>query len=507
VLANYEESIMSFPLFGETVQFRQPDGTPFTVRAWGDQHRARFETPDGRHVVQDPSTRYFHFADAVPDRRALRLTSARIGIEPPEPSLPIDAAGRTSPALLPPANAVLLRPRWKERWDQHKAAQRMHMLSGGVMAAPPARQTVGDYLGLCLLVDFPDNPATVLRQDVDAFCNQVGYSGHGNHGSVFDYYLDNSNGKLRYQTIVTPYYRASHPKAYYTDPKVAYGVRAQELIVEALSYHQQHGFDFSKLTADERACAYATNVFYAGEVENNWAEGLWPHASRLATPFKLGPEISAVDYQVTALRSAPVLGTYCHENGHMLCDFPDLYQYSDQRFGVGRYCLMCGGGNAAPLNPVNICAYLKYRAGWGDVVETAPGLQAVLEPGKNRFFLHARQSEYFILENRQQLQRDQALPCSGLAVWHVDELGSNSDPADAPDGHRRHEVTLVEADGRSDLDDGANDGDATDLFRDKSGPIFSDAAPPSSHWWDGTSSGLQIANVQLAAGVLKFEVR
>ena len=374
------------------------------------------------------------------------------------------------------------------------------------MPAPPARQTVGDYLGVCLLIDFSDEPASVAREDVDGFCNQLGYVGGGNQGSVFDYYLENSGGRLRYKTIVAPYYRAKNLKSYYTEPSITYGVRAQELIVEALSSLTQQGFDFSKLTVDERGDVYATNVFYAGEVDNNWDEGLWPHASRLATPFKLAPGVSAVDYQVTALRAAPVLGTYCHENGHMLCDFPDLYQYSDQRRGIGRFCLMCGGGNADPHNPVNICAYLKYRAGWADVLHLAPGMKAVAEPGKNQVFLYSKDEEYFIIENRQRAGRDAALPASGLAVWHVDELGSNSDPEDAPLGHRRNECSLVEADGKDDLDSGADDGDATDLFDAAEGPVFSDAGAPSSRWWDGTPSGLQISKIESSAGVISFTV-
>src|SRR5260221_11074677 len=37
------------------------------------------------------------------------------------------------------------------------------------------------------------------------------------------------------------------------------------------------------------------------------------------------------------------LGTFCRENGHMLCDYPDLYAYGHESSGVGIYCLMCAG--------------------------------------------------------------------------------------------------------------------------------------------------------------------
>jgi len=38
------------------------------------------------------------------------------------------------------------------------------------------------------------------------------------------------------------------------------------------------------------------------------------------------------------------LATFCHENGHLVCDFPDLYDYGPESRGVGNFCLMCRGG-------------------------------------------------------------------------------------------------------------------------------------------------------------------
>ena len=78
---------------------------------------------------------------------------------------------------------------------------------------PPQRQTVGDYVGLCILVDFSDMPARISDDEVEAFCNKPGYNGFGNAGSVFDYFKDCSSGKLRFRTNVTPYYRARRPRA------------------------------------------------------------------------------------------------------------------------------------------------------------------------------------------------------------------------------------------------------------------------------------------------------
>ena len=105
---------------------------------------------------------------------------------------------------------------------------------------------------------------------------------------------------------------------------------------------------------------------------NNWSEGLWPHAWTLATQFNIGGGRRLADYQITDIGTRLTLRTFCHENGHMVCDFPDLYDYGGESAGVGNYCLMCFGGN--DLNPVEINAALKHQAGWTTTLRNAtPG--------------------------------------------------------------------------------------------------------------------------------------
>ena len=64
-------------------------------------------------------------------------------------------------------------------------------------------------------------PGTITRQQVDDFCNQVGYTGFGNNGSVRDYFLEISR-KLRYRNVVTAYYTAQQNRAYYTNPAIPF---------------------------------------------------------------------------------------------------------------------------------------------------------------------------------------------------------------------------------------------------------------------------------------------
>ena len=499
---------MSLPFYGEEFTFTQPDGSQFQVRGWGDQHHAAFETLDGFTVVQDPVTGYFQYATLGEDEDELLPTGARPGIADPT-ALGLPAHVRVSRAAtralaaaspnLPPTNS-----RWQVRRNRAKAQLRAAMLAPDIVRAPPQRETVGSFVGLCLLIQFPDVPGTIPREEVEAFCNQPGYSGFGNRGSVYDYFFDNSLGRLKYTNIVTPYYTSKHPRGYYTNEAVPQPRRAWELIKEALSYWRGQGFDFRALTSDDEDFVYALNVFYAGNRVNNWAKGLWPHSYHLLTPLGLTQGKRAFDYQITDMGSQLTLSTFCHENGHMICDFPDLYDYGYESRGVGVYCLMCAGGSVNKRNPTQICAYLRYWAGWAaNVTRITPGLQATADAGRNEFFIHAKdRSEYFIIENRNQVGRDEALTDSGLAIWHVDELGSNDNEQMTPASH--YECALEQADGRSDLEHGANNGDDADLFHAGVNDRFSDSSSPASRWWDGSSSGLDVSAISVAGQQMTF---
>lgn len=480
----------------------QPDGSTLAVRGSGNQFSASFETLDGQPVVLNPATGRYETVAAPPPG----VARAERG----------PGAGRAAPLVQrsalrrEPAGSPLAR-----RCDQRRAERQVEMrtlrsvgAAGGPLLAPPQRQTVGDFVGLCLLIDFADEPATIPREEVDRFCNQPGYNGFGNRGSVFDFFRDNSIGRCRYTNIVAPYYRARHPKSHYTAESIPQPRRAWDLIGEALAHHKAAGFDFSRLTTDSQGFVYALNVYYAGEVRNNWSRGLWPHAYRLENATQLAPGKSAFDYQFTAMTRELKLGTFCHENGHMLCDYPDLYDDEEnaQSSGVGAYCLMCAG-NFDEKNPIPISAYLKRLSGWArSVIPLEHDRIVQLEAGSNDMAIHSRSGrEYFLIENRQRSGRDASLPDGGLAIWHVDETGDNSREQMTPANH--YELSLEQADGLFQLErQQFQMGDPGDLY-EGAGARFADDTVPSSRWWNGTSSNLSIDQVTAAGPVMSFRSR
>jgi M6 family metalloprotease-like protein len=499
---------MSIPFRDEEFTFTNPDGSTIRVRGFGDQYYAVFETLDGYAVVKDPDTGFYKYATLSDDKNRLVPIAANAGqADPQSLGLQRHIRARQERAQQEAGRSALQqgqKSRWQTRREQKKALLRTVMPTTAPKALPQGTMTVGNYVGLCILIRFPDVADTISQQEVTNFCNMTGYSGFGNNGSVRDYFYDNSQGKLTYTNAVTQYYTAAHNRSYYTDPNIAYGTRAKELIVEALNWLKAQSFNFGQLTSDGGGFVYALNVFYVGPTVNNWSEGLWPHSSSLSSPYDAGGGKKLFDYQITNIGSELTLRTFCHENGHMICDYPDLYDYQSDSAAIGHYCLMCYGGN--DKNPVQICAYLKNESGWATkATPITPGITATLSAANNDFYVYSKSAtEYMIVENRQKTGRDTFLPDAGLAIWHVDETGSNSNQQMTPSMH--YECSLVQADNRFDMEKNANTGDSEDLFASPYNTKFSDSTSPNSKWWDGSNSGLKITTVSASRPTMTFTV-
>ncbi|MCP5275702.1 MAG: M6 family metalloprotease domain-containing protein [Burkholderiales bacterium] len=504
---------MTAPFIDEQFTFTNPDGSTIEVKGTGNQYYATFETLDGYTVVKDPQTGFYTYAHLSSDKSELLPVKGKIEeVDPQNLGIRPHIKIRKEQAKQNAQNAAMLQgqpARWKVRRNQKKAALAGITPTARAEAAmgtgliPAAAPTVGNYKGLCILIKFPDVASSISVQEVDDFCNKPGYSGFGNNGSVRDYFHENSLGRLTYTNVITEYYTASNNRDYYTDPSISFGTRARELIEEALDDLASRGFNFDQLTSDDGGFIYALNVFYVGGRVNNWSEGLWPHQWSLGSSYDVGGGKKFFDYQITNMGSSLTLRTFCHENGHMICNFPDLYDYGGESSGVGHYCLMCNGGN--DRNPVHVGAYLKNEAGWAASLTTiTAGMNASLVARSNNFYIHSKNAtEYFIIENRQATGRDAFLPDSGLAIWHIDETGNNSNEQMTTAMH--YECSIMQADNRFDLENNTNRGDGEDLYSATNNTQFSDSTSPDAHWWDGSNSGLNISQISASGNTMTFK--
>ncbi len=513
--------------FNREFDFRQPDGTLIRYRGWGNEFQAVFEDLNGYTILFQPSERAFYYARVAVDGRELESSGLLVGIGDPQ------TAGLAKHLRVP---GDLARQRAREKyqaWDQQlHLSERWQKLKENLAdkpqaspMGPPNHTTLGTKCGLCLLIDFDNTTSTIAQGEVVKFLNGDDYTGYGNKGSVKSYYYDNSNGKLTYTNVVTAYVRipnSLHPRSYYDNISMTCQNQGNLLIRDALNilkkqtnYATEVLPAFKALTTDSQNMVVAMNVFFAGSDSGVWGYGLWPHTGGLnyvGQQYLSTGGKTVFQYQISNLGSQLTLTTFCHENGHLLCGFPDIYDQDydyvnmvyDSIGGAGDFCLMNPGSRLPPTNPPQFCAYLKLAAGWGTAIDFTSGFSnecslASSGPDFNRFYRYRKpgvSTEYFLLENRQKIGRDASLPAAGIAVWHIDELGDASNQSLKPNTqHANYEVTLVQADNLWHFENNKNSGDAYDLYYKGNRAIgyanlFSDLSLPSANWWNGNRSGL-----------------
>jgi M6 family metalloprotease-like protein len=506
-------SLLAAPYYGKCFNVLQPDGSRVKVKIWGDEFYQRVESLDGYTLIRDKATGWICYATLAPD--GSDFVSTGIIYEN-------NTARKKVYKLLSFLNITKHLKLSKKDILRKREDSRLKILGGALQgddissdflaknyslsSSPPT----GLIFGITLLIDFPDVPSTISPAEIENFLNQRGYFNYYCKGSVRDYFYDVSGGQVDYTNHVAAYYTANHNKGYYTDPNISYGDRARELIHEALDCVENAiGFDFSTLSTDSSNHILAINAFYAGEVDNAWSEGLWGHRGYLSPTFS-ADGVKSQYYQICAITYDLYLRTFCHENGHMLFDWPDLYDHDFDSTGIGNYGLMAYGGDDD--NPVPPCAYLRYKAGWETVIDiTDEPLGSIFTHTANslttyRYSHPINSKEFFLIESRKKTGRNSYLPDEGLMIWHIDEEGDKDYQEMTCSKH--YIVSLEQADGLYDLENDPNNygnyGDNADLFHSGGKNTFHKGTIPDSDWWCSGESGLSIKVLSGIGDVMSF---
>jgi M6 family metalloprotease-like protein len=483
---------------GEVLVFDQHAGPSIQLRVHGDEFYARYETLGGHTVLYDVDRGYYCYARTVDGAFVSSGVSAG---ESPPPDIPrhLRESARVRNQKFELRYAQLRPP---EVVDDTGPALTFGP-NGGLLSGRRVG-TSGAIRGLTLLVEFDDIHTEVTAADVERMLNDMDYDLHGNFCSVRRYFHLMSSGQLDYTNDVIGPIRLSGRRSHYIN---------NLLINEALNIAvRDHGIDLSAYDSRNEGIVDALSVLYAGRTQ--YSGNLWPHNH--VTSFQQGSvrthfyTIQSVGRRATDLS----IGTFVHESGHMLCRWPDLYDYgtrdgdSESSSGLGRYCLMSSGNHLdGGKTPSPTCAYLRDLAGWCQEVSLNTQGQVTASHGDYgtclRFDTH-RSNEYFLVENRSRIGLDSYLPDSGLAVYHCDTLGSNELQAGTTAEH--YQCALLQADGRRDLEHNNNSGDAGDLYPAQDGVVLDGTTVPSSRSWQGTDSGLVISRVTGPDHDIHFQV-
>lgn len=485
-------------LSGECVLCDQSRGDPVSLRIFGDEFYARYETEDGYTTVYDSARRCYCYATLAGGR----LTSTGVPLHKHIP------AGLSRHLQEEPS---IRREKFERRYNNLRPREEspqtvMNRTLGpddGLLEGRKLSQ--GAILGLTIIVDFADVKTNIQHKDVNDMLNGSNYRENGNYCSVREYFEIVSTNKLTYTNRVIGPITLARKRSHYI----------QNLLVKEVmdKVVNEEGVDLSDFDSQGDGIVDAINILYAGE--SQYAGDLWPHNSVKSLTYD---GVRTHFYLVTGLGKEKVdlrIGTLCHENGHLLCRFPDMYDYgkrdgdTKESQGIGQYCLM-GSGNH--LNnrrtPSPVSAYLRDLAGWVDeTVELNHANEVEMVHGVyNKVFKYrtSKVNEYFLLENRSNMGLDKHLPSDGLAIYHCDTLGSN----EWQDGtrNRHYQCALLQADGHLDLENDRNAGDSGDLFAELSDVALSHETLPHSREWNGQDSGLIVSDVGEAGEIIKATV-
>ena len=364
------------------------------------------------------------------------------------------------------------------------ASGRLHGMSPAAAAAEGAA-LAGTLRVPVLPIRYADVPEPY---PVQKLVDRLFSTATGDTMTYASYWREVSGGLLDVTGVVTSWIPLSKDAKHYL-PREQYGWgqfgRMGEIRHEALRAADE-SIDFTQFdndgpdgvpnSADDDGFVDFVAFVYALPCPGDARAGaIWPHRAAMP-PYETkdvgakGRRVRIADYvilpAVDPQSCGPMhIGVLAHETGHAL-GLPDLYDYDGSSQGIGAWGLMGTGSHNSRYSPAHLSAWEKEQLGWVNVQWLTQSGRIDLAPVERsgvvyRYDLPHRNGEYLLLENRQRVGSDKFLPGHGLLAWRVDpergELGAwNSD-------ERRAAVTLLDADGRSDLRKGSR-ADAGDPF-------------------------------------------
>ncbi|MCH8023571.1 MAG: M6 family metalloprotease domain-containing protein [Candidatus Marinimicrobia bacterium] len=309
--------------------------------------------------------------------------------------------------------------------------------------------------------------------------------------------------------------------AYYENGDNGFG-RSREFVSDVIqAVDSTLTIDFSPYDNDGNQLVDALFIVHAGSgAEIGATNEIWSHAWSLAAPLAVTGGVSISRYSIEPeywdlddddvfdTGEDMTIGVYAHEMGHAAFGLPDLYDRDGTSSGLGRWTLLAGGSWNGTLgsSPALPDAWTHIQMGYiTPIIHSANSAGYVIAPVADSAEVHllwtdgGAGNEYFLVENRQLLSFDAALPGGGLLIYHVDEtVGTQNDnewyPGYTASGH--YLVALEQADGNWDLETSTNSGDGGDPFPGSTASTtFNAASTPDSRDYAGSDTYVAVQNI------------
>lgn len=311
----------------------------------------------------------------------------------------------------------------------------------------------GTLRNVTILMQFPDTPCQYGWANFDSLLNDPGYSNYGNHGSVRDYYYDNSCGQLTTISIIAGPYTAQHNLAYYSTGNDIGNSNVRELVQEAVNASKNY-VDYSECDNNNDGYVDLVHIVFAGHSAEVGTQDstIWSHRwvlqndivddGKIIHDYIITPELNS--YSGTELTA---IGTICHEMGHILGapDFYDCNPYNGNFNAIGRWDIMSEGNHnnsrhcPAMHNPYTVSQIFH----WRDVQDLTSNTSYTLFPietsaTQKYYRLNTpTNGEYFLLENRKKTGWDSSVGYlnDGLLIYHIHKDIATTSSQDINDLH------------------------------------------------------------------------
>lgn len=408
----------------DSIQVRQSDGTMLWTKVHGDEFYNWRSTTDGHIIVRD-------------EQKVYRYAMVKNDSLVPSNIMVHDIQNRNvNEIAFIRDNAIKVQQFVRAEQQVALMQKKEELASVNEDNSGIAPQTTALVMGkrkiLTILMGFKDRPFTKTASDFDKLMNQKSGMVEVNHGSVWQFYNEDSYGSLDVSSVVVGPFVANFKSSYYKEGKDDGTQTSRELVREAIHRASESGVDFSELDGDGDGYVDCVQVIFAGHGMSGGAEEglIWPHQAALvsaivrdgkkAKKYIITPELGSDD------KIAPI-GTICHEFGHIL-GAPDFYDRIDQdRYNAtGQYDLMCNGSwNYDGHRPAHHNAYTKcYLFGWAhaEVITNETKeyriSSSTLKPEFYRINT-TNGAECFLVENRIRVNFDRYIPQEGLVIYHI----------------------------------------------------------------------------------------
>lgn len=475
----------------------QPDGTTVTVQKVGDEFGHYYVTTDNTPMLRDADG-FLRYATAD-NNGNITLSSTKTGVDRTLFNKAIEKRRASKPRL------------------RQAAASRVAAQYGmGLNGANYPR--TGKVRCLVFLVQYSDVKFTLSDPSsyFKSLFNQEGFSQYGNSGSVRDYFLDQSNDRFDVTYDVYGPITLKNKRSYYGGNDL-YGddQHPEEMAAEAAEQLKSQ-IDFSQYDYDNDGNVDNIFVVYAGEGEatDGPEESVWPHQWEIPNGKTYNGKtlagyccVNEWDYNDTPAS----IGTFVHEFSHVM-GLPDLYHTTNSyaAYTPGNWSVLdYGPYNNDGRTPPAYSAYERNAMGWLEpIVLDGPESVSLKEiQSSNTCYLiqTEKNTEFFLLENRQQTGWDIYLPGHGMLVWHVDYVPSIFQNNTVNNTASHQYVDIIEANGSADSFD--LDTMAGYTFPGtKNKTSLTATTKPALQSWGGKGIDLPLTSIAEKNGIITFDV-